>query len=404
MRNTLLSALVIAAAIVAFLLWTRGGEVPAIAPPPLAEPTPPPAPAPKAPAPDAKAPPPITTPRMPAASGFCAADEPTSVTIRHTLTGLARKLGPGTDARLTAAVKQALQEDEPRARLEAVRRAWKLKPEDPALGWELAALTRHSPDVDEAVDGLAAYVAADPNPDLQRMRALLEVQRDIQKGYARVERGATTVLWPDGLLTTSQADEVLYQVNRALDDAARLSGTRRRDQLTVVVYPGRSELLAVTCVRSWTAGVYDGTLRLVAERGTVDFKVLRHETLHAQVSRHASSAPRWFHEGLAQSFAEQAERRGRWSLMLKNRTYVPFSSLDGSFQVFEASDDAALAYTQSYAMVELMRSCGGDGAIARAIESFENGNGTEAVLAQACGRPVTGNDLLDFMAKRLATP
>lgn len=406
MRNTLLSALLIAAAVVAFLLWLRSAEVPAIVVPPRAQPVPPEAPAPKAaPAQPSPAPPPVSAPRLPAATGFCSADEgPTSITIRHTLAGLAGRLGPGADARLTAAVREALHEDDPAARLAAVRRAWKLAPRDPALGWELAALTRHSADVGEAVDGLDAYLAADPNPELERMRALLEVQRDIQKGYARAERGATTVLWPEGLLSASQADEVLYQANRSLDDAARLSGTRRRDQLTVVVYPGRSELLAVTCVRSWTAGVYDGTLRLVAERGAVDFKVLRHETLHAQVSRYATSAPRWFHEGLAQSFAEQVERRGRWALMLKNRTYVPFSSLDGSFQAFEASDDAALAYTQSYAMVELMRSCGSDAAVARAIEAFEQGANTEAVLAQACGRPVSGNDLLDFMAKRLATP
>ena len=402
MRNIVLAGVLIAAGLAAWLWWSKPEAGPAVAERPErvdagAAPVPSTPVEVSAPARE-----PAAAPPPPPSAGFCATDEgPSSITIRHTLKGLARRLTAKGDAELLAEVKLALESEDARDRLAAVRRAWKLKPKDPALGWELAALTRHSAELDEAIEGLAAYLAADPNPDLARMRALLEVQRDIQRDYQQLERGPTTLRWATEALSSAQADEVLYQVNRSLDDAARLSGTRRRDQLTVVVYPGRSELLAVTCVRSWTAGVYDGTLRLQAERGVVDLKVLRHETLHAQVSRHASSAPRWFHEGLAQSFAEQAERRGRWAMMVKNRVWVPFSSLDGSFQAFEASDDAALAYTQSYAMVELMRSCGGDGAVSRAIEAFEKGGDTERVLASACGRPISGNDLLDYMAKQL---
>lgn len=398
MRNILLAATV-AAALLAAWLWLREEE---------RAPAPPPAPPParvEAPVPDAATPPrpepkPAPTPAALPNAGFCSADEgPTSITIRHTLEGLLRR--SADDKSLASVLREALDASDARSRLEAVRRARRLKPRDPALGWELAALTRSTPDVEDAIDGLTDYLSADPNPELLRLRALLEVQRDIQKGYSRVERGGTTVLFAPEALTASQADDVLDRVNRFLDDAARLSGTPRRSALTVVVYPGRSELLAVTCVRSWTAGVYDGTLRLVAP---VEPKVLQHETLHAQVSKHASAAPRWFHEGLAQSFANQTDRRARWGMMVKNRTYVPFSSLDGTFQAFEASEDAALAYTQSYAMVELMRDCGGDAAVSRAIDAFQRGDKTEAVLMQACGRPVTGNDLLDFMAKRLSTP
>ncbi len=396
MRNILLAAAV-AAALLAAWLWLREEER-APAPPPL----PPPAeveapPLDAGPAPAKVEPKPAPSPIALPNAGFCSSDEgPTSITIRHTLEGLLRR--SADDKALVSVLREALDAGDARSRLEAVRRARRLKPKDPALGWELAALTRSTADVEDAVDGLTDYLSADPNPELLRLRALLEVQRDIQKGYSRVDRGGTTVLFAPEALTASQADDVLDRVNRFLDDAARLTGTPRRSALTVVVYPSRSELLAVTCVRSWTAGVYDGTLRLVAP---VEAKVLQHETLHAQVSKHASSAPRWFHEGLAQSFANQIDRRSRWGMMVKNRTYVPFSSLDGTFQAFEATEDAALAYTQSYAMVELMRDCGGDAAVSRAIDAFQRGDKTTDVLMQACGRPVTGNDLLDFMAKRL---
>ncbi len=401
MRNLLLVLVVTVAAIAAWL-WLRPA-----APPPApvqvaaAAPAPPVPPLPLAPRP--AAPPPLPA-APPLAAGFCDPDDSKGFyEIHHTLRGLLSKKPPAEAASWVQAALDTEKTD-PERHLEALRKARALLPRDPALGWAIAAATRNAPELDEAIDGLTDYLAADPSPDLARLKALLEVQRDIQRDYARVERSGATLLWPRDALTPVQADELLYTVNRALDDAALLTGTDRRRQLTVVAYPGHSELLAVSCTRAWTAAVYDGTLRVVlsARDGGADLKIVRHETLHAQASRFASKAPRWFHEGLAQSFAQQTDRRRGWPLMVKNRTWVPFSSLDGSFQAFEQSDDASLAYVQSYAMVELMRDCGTDGAISRAIADFQDGLSTDAVLERACGRPVTGEQLLDFMAKKLS--
>ncbi|MBL8955308.1 MAG: hypothetical protein JNK82_31330, partial [Myxococcaceae bacterium] len=347
----------------------------------------------------ATAPPPPQAP--PIAAGFCDPDDSkTFYEIHHTLRGLLAKR-PSAEA--AALVREALdtEKSDPERHLEAVRRARVLLPRDPALGWAIAAATRQLPDLDEAIEGLGDYLAADPSPDLARLKALLEVQRDIHTGYQRLERGGTTLMWPRDALTLVQVDELLYTVNRALDEAAQLTGTERRRKLTVVAYPGHSELLAVTCTRAWTAAVYDGTLRVVLSQkgGGADLKIVRHETLHAQVSRFANKAPRWFHEGLAQSFAQQTDRKRGWPLMVKNKVWIPFTSLDGSFQAFEQSEDASLAYVQSYAMAELMRDCGGDAAISRAIDGFQAGETTDAVLQGACGRPVTGEQLLEFMAR-----
>jgi len=400
MRNLLLLLIVTAAAIAAWL-WLRPApaapQVQAAVPPPAA-PSPAPPPAPK-PEPLAAAAPPAP----PLAAGFCDPDDSKGFyEIRHTLRGLLTKK-PAAEAAAWVQTALDTEKTDPERHVAALRKARALLPRDPALGWAIAAATRHSPDLDEAIDGLSDYLAADPSPDLARLRALLEVQRDIQRDYARVERSGATLLWPREALTPVQADDLLYAVNRSLDDAALLTGTERRRQLTVVAYPGHSELLAVSCTRAWTAAVYDGTLRIVlsARDGGADAKIVRHETLHAQVSRFASKAPRWFHEGLAQSFADQTDRRRGWPLMVKNRVWVPFSSLDGSFQAFEQNEDASLAYVQSYAMVELMRECGTDAAVARAIEDFQQGLTTDAVLQRACGRPVTGEQLLDFMARKL---
>ena len=52
-------------------------------------------------------------------------------------------------------------------------------------------------------------------------------------------------------------------------------------------------------------------------------------------------------------------RRGRshertFKLMVDNRTYVPFPSLEGSFLVISQGRDARFAYHQSLAMIELL--------------------------------------------------
>jgi hypothetical protein len=286
----------------------------------------------------------------------------------------------------------------------ALRRARERRPSDPAIGFALAAATWFGPDLDEAIDGLGTYLAVEPSPGASRMRARLEVQRDIQKGYRREQRDGITALWPDSMSST-QADEIIRLVDRGLDDAAALSGTTRRKTLTLVVYPSRSELLAVACVRNWTAALYDGVLRVVADGpdADVDRAVLRHETLHAQVSPIATKAPKWFHEGLAQSFSQERKPKRTWKLMVKNRSWVPFTSLDGSFQEFAATADADLAYAQSYAMVEMMRELGTDAAVRTAIASFQAGVSTPDTIAKACGKPeVTGADLLGFIERKLA--
>jgi hypothetical protein len=294
---------------------------------------------------------------------------------------------------------------DPQARLAAIRQARRLLPDDPAVGWAIAEATYESPDLDEAIEGLSVYLASADSPGMARLRARLEVQREIQRDDLRRERDGVTVLWPPGSLSYTQADELLTAVDRGLDEAARFTGSPRRGPLTVVVYTGRSELLAVSCARSWTAALFDGTLRVVAapDGGTVDWKVLRHETLHAELSPMAPKAPKWFHEGVAQSFAEETGRESKWRLMVRNHVWVPFASLDGSFQALDSDSDADLAYAQSYAMVELMRECGGDAALDTALAAFESGADTPTALARACHREeVTGEDLLDFLERRLA--
>ena len=152
----------------------------------------------------------------------------------------------------------------------------------------------------------------------------------------------------------------------------------------MVVYADRSELLAVACVPAWTGGLFDGTLRLVASGGAIRAQPMRHESLHAQLAGVVRGQPRWFDEGLAQVFAEpdRPHWHGALALLTRNRTYIPFSSLAGSFYAFGGNEEADLAYAQSEAMVRWLIAAQGPGAVAEAVRYF-NGGGAPAGLFRA---------------------
>jgi hypothetical protein len=310
---------------------------------------------------------------------------------------------PWTQAMLAYAAEAA---GEPEVQLAALRRLRTLLPKEPGVDWALVTALRESAELAEPLAALDRYLAVDPVPGLQRLRARLSVQHDLQRDYHRLSRGGITLLWAPEAITAAQAEALLAKIDDSLDGAAQLSGTQRRKRLTAVVYPSRSELLAVSCVQSWAGGLFDGTLRLVSwpdPRLGVRPAALVHEALHAQVSPVGGRAPLWFHEGLAQSFAgEVPEALPYWRLMVKNRSWIPFESLAGTFQVFDSSEDARLAYAQSLALVELLREQGGQGAVAEALRAFQEGADTQGALSRALRRnELRGEELLAFIEGRL---
>jgi tetratricopeptide (TPR) repeat protein len=295
---------------------------------------------------------------------------------------------------------------DPARELEALRSARARLPHDAALGLALALLARDQPDVDEAIEGLKDFLAVEPAATAARLLARLEVQRDVQRSYARRTLGGVTLVFPPETVSSAQAEEALNAVARALDDAATLLGVPRPRTLTAVVYPSRSELLAVSCAPTWAEGMYDGTLRLVAGRGgVVRTGDVRHEALHAVMTPLALDAPTWFHEGLAQYFAgDEARARSKWRLMVRDRVWIPFASLDGSFSPMSGAD-AELAYSQSLGLVELVRETCGPRSLAALLAAFRaRATTTDEALSQACsGRPPNGEALLEFLQRRLAS-
>lgn len=308
---------------------------------------------------------------------------------------------------LRALVAQRRGDD--RAEREALLAAFERDPAEPGVALAVGVRHVHTPELEVAARALDAYLGEHPEDvALGAVRRRLDIRIDLTRSMEPHARGGLVVLAPPEHEELGRS--LLDGVDRALDRAALLLGAPRRPELTVTLYAARSDMRAATCVASWTRGAYDGSLHFYADSVRDDADrddLVAHESLHAQLDAAAPSAPLWLHEGLAQHFTgppHEGQHR-RYRMMVDQQTWIPFESLDGSFQVIDDPVDAGLAYHQSRAMVELLVRREGEAVIARAV-AFLAGGGAPAELLAHLGGGVapTGRDLLDHLRETTPAP
>lgn len=289
----------------------------------------------------------------------------------------------------------------------ALRRAHTLDPEEPAVALALGQVLAHTVDLEGAISALSMYLTDAPmDRPIGQLRERLRTQRELHRGLSQLSGGGITLLWPSPELSEQQADEIHDELSAALTEAAAMLEQRRREELLVVIYRERSDMLASTCVPQWTDGVFDGVLRLhMASLSSATRRrgVIRHEILHAQLRSSPVDAPHWFHEGVAQYFAaeESSSHRHSYRMMVRNETYVPFSSLEGSFLVISSGGDASLAYHQSLAMVQMLVDLRGERVLAEAVRHLETSDQPGALWDHLLGERADGEHLLDHLRKHL---
>jgi len=297
--------------------------------------------------------------------------------------------------------------------LAAFDRAYEALPDDPGVALARGRRLANTPRLGAAAASLAGYVdlvgaRRDPGMAALARRIALREAR-FADAELRTLDGLSLLVDPAGGWSQADIRSLHLDLARALAEAAWLLGTVRRARLTVLVHEDRAALHAATCTPAWTDALYDGTLHLHGEAlrdPARRDRSLRHEILHAQVHGLPVNVPRWFDEGLAQRFADErspATLRS-WRTMVDNRTWVPFGSLEASFLVIEAPEDAGLAYHQSLAMVDWLVAKHGRGVVAEAMAFLRNG-GDPRSLATAVGGPgFDGPALLRFLDDRLTSP
>ncbi|MEM9072274.1 MAG: hypothetical protein AAGE52_27450 [Myxococcota bacterium] len=289
------------------------------------------------------------------------------------------------------------------AEMEALREAHRRDPEDAATLLALASVLVRVGPSDEALAALEGYAALVPDdPWALTMKPRVARRAEIESRMREVDRDGVTLLHATRF-DASSMQRVHLEVLSALDDAADLLGLPRRPRLRVIVYGSRRDFAAVTCGPGWSGARYDGSLRVPGNVvGSARERItLRHEALHAELGWYAPRAPLWLHEGVAQLFQGRlpSDLERTMTLMARERTYIPFPSMEGSFVVIDDSDSARFAYHQSYAMVAAVLDQDPNG-LQNGVRHLREGGSREALLGAMSEPALTGDALLEWVALR----
>lgn len=144
----------------------------------------------------------------------------------------------------------------------------------------------------------------------------------------------------------------------------------------------------VTKSPAWSAGVYDGRIRVPikdADRSPEQLaEVLAHEYTHAVVATIAGdSAPTWLNEGLA-SVMEPEGSRDEIEALARAGVRIPLSKLEGSFRSLPP-EQVGLAYAQSASAVQRMIQLRGAPAVVTLLRGLKNEAPFETAFQAALG-------------------
>jgi len=202
----------------------------------------------------------------------------------------------------------------------------------------------------------------------------------IPSGYDTAIADGITVAWLPGELTNPgpydialKPTAVAYLVNGLLEEAAQLTGTNRREHLTVIIDPSRESFLARAGAPAWSDGIYDGSAIRLAVRPSAELGVqistLRHELMHAQLHAAVGCMPSWFNEGLAMYFAGAPPVR-QWVRMLRNPDAYDLTALQVPSLAAMPDDRAERAYAESLAMIVFIIERAGEPGLPAAVRAL----------------------------------
>jgi hypothetical protein len=175
----------------------------------------------------------------------------------------------------------------------------------------------------------------------------------VPEGYETLSAQGVTVAWPPGDGVIAEPTALAYLAAGLLEEAARATGTERRDEVTVIVYGSTDEFHVVGGAPRWSSGRYDGAVKLPPQRGGdfgVRLRTLRHELMHAQLHARVGCMPIWLNEGAAMQFARELPREA-WIRALRDGRVIGLARMNASTVEDVGDVDIDAIYAQSLAMV-----------------------------------------------------
>jgi hypothetical protein len=236
-------------------------------------------------------------------------------------------------------------------------------------------------------------------------------EAEVPAGFESVTAQGITVAWapgepinPTAYYTPLAPIAIAHLAGGLLEEAAQLTGTARRSELTVVIYRSADDFRAATHAPSWAGGIYDGgAVRLYvapSEQLGVALATLRHEIMHSQMHAAIGCMPFWLNEGLAEYIEGTAPLR-QWLDLLKAPGTFELDQLRNPALILNAIE-ARHAYGVSLAMVLYILEKGGQPALQQALRDVHGADSTKAIELWSAMYPrVDYEAVLDALARKL---
>jgi len=189
-------------------------------------------------------------------------------------------------------------------------------------------------------------------------------------------------------VNTSLALSILDVLESAANQVGAELGHFPEARVPVAIYK-RADFKTVTDSPDWSGGYYDGKIRLpfgsLNEITPVVRGVLFHEYTHVVIFELTrGNCPLWLNEGIAEMFARMQYNRQmpEFGRAARKGTFTDFRKLESGFSSL-SSTDAALAYQQSYALVNFMVTRYGWHRIKQILTGLGKGMKFEEILSEA---------------------
>ena len=227
-----------------------------------------------------------------------------------------------------------------------------------------------------AIAGRAAYYSDNLQQSLRLLKDSLAIKDDenVRRLLDQVEREAAAGLGKgrllsarfemryDGAMPVEQARAMLGVLEEEFTRISAEIGCHPADRINVILQ-NRADYLRSSGASEWSAGVYDGRIRVSLQDWAHTRVTVSHELVHACLAS-TGDWPAWFHEGLAQKLSGQSVNRVRAGVVPK------LAQLDRTFAGMTA-ENASTAYAVAAMAVELFYANYRDMGVANLVRSPE---------------------------------
>lgn len=236
----------------------------------------------------------------------------------------------------------------------------------------------------DAITALKKSVELRPDEQTQALLARVERESKTEADFRQQESSHFTLRYEGSQAPDALRQQILDVLEQDYHDLSNDLGAAPRN-VFVSLYTDEA-FFDVTHAAAWTAALNDGKIRIPTSGMTAVTPelahVLRHELTHSFVLEITHGrAPTWLNEGIAQveEGRTTADIGHRLALLYASGHQIPLNQLEGEFQSY-SSDEASVAYAESLAAVEYIRTTYGMGDLARLLQRLGDGQSAESAL------------------------